>query len=362
MNRKSEFCLPQLAIVTGAPGWLGSSLITALIKGLPDFADQPALSRASERAIRALVLRGSDTGELQSLDGDLNFVEGDLASGAGLEQLMKDAPGATVFHIAGVIHPRKLRQEFYDVNVEGTRRLLEASARAGVRRFIYVSSNAPIGCNQNSDPGQIFDEKAPYHPYMHYGQSKKQGEELVNQAHKNGLETVIIRPPWFYGPRQPARQTLFFTMIKKGKMPIVGSGTNLRSMAYVDNICQALILSEKIDQANGKTYWIADERPYTMNEIVDTVERLLEKEFNIVCAHKRMHLPNLASEVALLVDGTLQGLGLYNQKFHVLSEMNKNIACKIDLAKAELGYNPRIALEEGMRRSIKWILDRGQTI
>lgn len=145
-------------------------------------------------------------------------------------------------------------------------------------------------------------------------------------------------------------------------MPIVGSGENLRSMAYVDNICQGLLLCEQVDQAKGKTYWIADQRPYTMNEIVDTVERVLENDFQIKCSHKRMHLPDLASDVAYIVDSTLQGLGLYHQKFHVLSEMNKNIACKIDLAQTELGYNPQIALEEGMRRSIKWIIDRGQTI
>jgi nucleoside-diphosphate-sugar epimerase len=70
---------------------------------------------------------------------------------------------------------------------------------------------------------------------------------------------------------------MFFSMIKNGKMPIVGSGENLRSMAYVDNICQGLLLCTQVEQAKGKTYWIADERPYTMNEIVDTVERVLRK-------------------------------------------------------------------------------------
>lgn len=374
--------MTDLAIVTGVPGWLGSNLVQALLKGLPDTttatttaaqaAPQPSaintsLLKQQARTVRALCLKGSDlnfsTGELAKLGGDLNFITGDLSTGEGLEALTEGARGATVFHVAGVIHPSRGRQEFYDVNCEGTKRLLTASMKAGVKRFVYVSSNSPMGCNKSTNEADRFDENSAYNPYMHYGRSKKMAEDLVNAASRKGnIETVIIRPPWFYGPQQPLRQTMFFSMIKNGKMPIVGSGENLRSMAYVDNICQGLLLCDKVDQAKGKTYWIADKRPYTMNEIVDTVERVLENDFQIKCSHKRMHLPNLASDVAYIVDSTLQGLGLYHQKFHVLSEMNKNIACKIDLAQTELGYNPQIELEEGMRRSIKWILDRGQTI
>ena len=186
-------------------------------------------------------------------------------------------------------------------------------------------------------------------------------EQLVTSA-DGSLETVIIRPPWFYGPGQPPRQSLFFTMIKNGKAPIVGDGKNMRSMAYVDNISQGLLLAESVDKANKQTYWIADARPYSMNEIVDTIEKVLEKDFSMKVAHKRMRLPGIASEVALAVDASLQSLGLYQQKIHVLSEMNKTIACSIQKARAELGYDPKVALEEGMRRSIDWVLKEGITI
>jgi nucleoside-diphosphate-sugar epimerase len=142
-------------------------------------------------------------------------------------------------------------------------------------------------------------------------------------------------------------------MIRDGKAPIVGSGENLRSMAYTENLAQGLLLAASVPAASGQIYWIADERPYSMNEIVDTIERLLETEFGQKCAHKRMRLPGLASEVALAADTVLQRLGLYQQKIHVLSEMNKTIACSVEKAKRELGYRPTIALEEGMRRSLR---------
>ena len=89
---------------------------------------------------------------------------------------------------------------------------------------------------------------------------------------------------------------------------------------------------------------------------------LWNPEFKLPVAHKRLHLPNLASEVAVVLDATLQSAGLYNQKIHVLSEMNKNIACSVSKAETELGYSPKVSLEEGMRRSIAFCLERGMQI
>ena len=198
---------------------------------------------------------------------------------------------------------------------------------------------------------------------MHYGRSKKAAEDLVNQAHEAGrIETVIIRPPWFYGPGQPPRQTTFFRMIKEGNMLIVGSGDNRRSMAYVDNIVQGLLLAARAPDANGRTYWIADEEPYSMNEIVETVADVLEHDFGMPVTRRTRRLPNVVSECGLVADRMIQAAGFYHQKIHVLSELNKTIACSIDAAKRELGYAPRVALREGMRRSVEALLADGGSL
>jgi nucleoside-diphosphate-sugar epimerase len=198
---------------------------------------------------------------------------------------------------------------------------------------------------------------------MNYGKSKMEMEQIVQQFTKAGkIETSVIRAPWFYGPDQPDRQILFFTMIKEGKGPIVGDGQNLRSMAYLDNLSQGLLLAAFQPQAAGEVYWIADEKPYTMNQIIDTIERLMEKEFGLTVAHKRLKLPGLAADVAEVVDGMMQKVGMYNQKIHVLGEMNKTIACSVEKAKQHLGYKPLVSLEEGMRRSLQSVFDNGQKI
>jgi nucleoside-diphosphate-sugar epimerase len=343
-----------LAIVTGAPGWLGTRLVQSLVQGLPDV---PSLG-PSDRKVRCLVLPDADAKELEALGPRVEIVRGDVTDPASLEPLFAGSKGATVFHSAGIIHPSAGTKQFFDVNVEGTRNMIEMAKKHRVRRFVHVSSNSPIGTNPTND--HVFDESAPYNPYMTYGKTKMMAEEIVTRAHGTGdIETVIIRPPWFYGPGQPPRQTLFFEMIRDGKAPIVGSGENRRSMAYVDNICQGLLLCERVDNAAGQIYWIADRKPYPMNEIIDTIERVMEKDFGIACAHKRMKLPGFASEVAWLVDATIQGVGAYHQKMHVLSEMNKTIACTIAKAEKELGYDPKVDLEEGMRRSLRWMKERG---
>jgi len=345
---------PQPILVTGALGWLGLSLVQALVQGLKDGDrfNQPF----PDMLLRCAILPHQNPTPLQQISPDIEIVRCDLRSPRDCEQFCAEAVGGWLFHAAGIIHPRRV-SEFYRVNAAGTRHLLTAAIQGKLQRFIAVSSNSPCGCNPH--PDHRFDEHSPYHPYMHYGRSKMQMEQAVQAVYQTGhLETVIIRPPWFYGPNQPPRQTLFFQMIRDGKAPIVGGGHNYRSMAYVDNICQGLLLAATSDRAPGKTYWIADARPYTMNEIVDTVEELLESEFGQRCRHRRLRLPGLASEVALAIDWCLQSLGLYHQKIHVLSEMNKTIACSIDKAARELGYAPQIELAEGMRRSIQWILEQ----
>ena len=341
-----------LTLVTGAPGWLGTRLVEALVHGLPDAKG----AAPAQRQIRCLVQPSTDAAALLALPG-VSVVRGDLTDAGSLKNWMEGAAGATVFHCAGIVHPTRAA-EFDAVNAQGTRAVLAAAASARVRRVVHVSSNSPFGANPTRD--HVFTEDAAFHPYMGYGKSKMAGEQAVAEAGRRGLlETVIIRAPWFYGPGQPPRQTQFFTLIRTGRFPLVGDGGNRRSMAYIDNLCQGLLLAESTAAANGQAYWISDERPYTMNEIIETVENVMERDFGIAVTRKRMRLPSVAADVARVCDRLLQSVGLYQQKIHVLSEMNLTIACSVAKACAQLGYRPAVSLEEGMRRSLAWVLAKG---
>jgi nucleoside-diphosphate-sugar epimerase len=142
-------------------------------------------------------------------------------------------------------------------------------------------------------------------------------------------------------------------MIKGGRPIVVGRGDNLRSMTYVDNAVQGLVLAASREAAAGKTYWITDRRPYSFIEILQTVARLLEVDM------RPRYLPSVTSDMARFVDSLLQMAGWYNQEIHVAGELAATIAASCEAARRELGYDPEIELEEGMRRSIAWCREQG---
>ncbi len=343
-------------LVTGAPGWLGSRLLEVLQTGLPDVAGLEAPS--GDRVIRCLVQPGS--GELRG-DENLQIAHGDLGNAEALAGFCRGAEGAVLFHVAGLVHPSRSTRELFTTNVAGTRHLLNAASEAGIRRIVAISSNSPFGFNRS--PEHRFDESSPYSPYMAYGRSKREMELLLREAHASGrIEVTILRPPWFYGPHQPPRQTLFFSMIRHGRFPVLGDGKQMRSMAYVDNICQGMLLAADSAAAAGQTYWIADERPYSIREIVETVSEVLEEELMLPCAERQLELPGLVGDLARLADAAIQSTGLYNQKIHVLGEMGQTIACSVDKARRELGYAPTVSLRQGMAESVRWCLANGLVI
>lgn len=331
-------------LVTGSPGWLGTRLVQVLVRGDPEIG---TFEHYPERQVRCLVLPGIDVSVLEAMSVEIVF--GDIRKP---ETLSKAVNGIdTIFHCAGVIHPKRVK-DFYDINTIGTKNLLAAAKEAGVRRFIYVSSNSVAGVNTHRS--KLMTEVDSPRPYKHYGKSKLLAEKAVLEACKSGaLESVVIRPCWYYGPGQPERQTQLFRMIKYGKVPLFGNGENLRSMSYIDNAIMGLLLAEKSEIAKGKIYWIADSEPYSTIEIYRVIAKLLEVKL------KFRKIPKSVSKAFELLDTMIQGLRFYSSYIHVAGEMAKDIACSIDLARSELGYEPKIGLEEGMRRSIEWCRAHG---
>jgi len=343
-------------ILTGGSGWLGRRVALALTLGMPELGQ---FGKGGQK-IRCLVPAGEDAIDLHALDAEI--IRGGVNDAFALEDLMSGANGGVLIHMAGLIHPPGRTAWFNSVNVEGTRQVLEMAKRYGINRMIVVSSNSPFGGNPS--PENTFNEDSPYNPYMGYGKSKMQMEKLLlsHMESGQGPEVVILRAPWFYGPGQPPRQTVFFTMIKEGKFPLIGNGMNRRSMGYVDSLAFGILLAAEKPEAANQIFWLADQTPYAMVEIISTVKEILRDDFGLQVSNRQLHLPYITSDIARVVDGTLQSLGLYHQKFHVLSEMNMTIACDINKSKLLLGYEPLVTLREGMRRSVEWCLANGYKI
>jgi nucleoside-diphosphate-sugar epimerase len=336
---------PAEVVITGAAGWLGQNLVRRLAP--------------ERRRLRCLVHRDEEAALLEVVGPNVEVVVGDVRDPAAVDRLFEGVGGATVFHTASVIHPRRVR-ELFDVNVGGTQLLLDRARRAGAGRFLHVSSNSPFGAN--AAPTDRFDEDSPYNPYLGYGRSKLEAEELVfRSAERGDVATVVLRPPWFYGPHQPDRQSQFFAAIRRGRFPLVGDGAQQRSMVYVGNLVDGLLRAEVAAPAVGRAYWVADAEPYELRRILDTVRQALAAE-GLDVSGRQVRVPRRAAEVAAAVDAGLQQRGLYQQALHVLGELKDTIACDIGRARAELGYEPRTELLGGMRVSIRWCLEHGKPI
>lgn len=323
------------AMVTGAPGWLGTRLIEVL--------------RENGRDVCAIVLKGMDASYLEMLGAEV--IEADITDGATLSGALNGV--GTVFHCAGIIHPSLFRaKDFYRINSDGTRNMLEASVNAGVKKFIHVSSNSAQGVNVRRSV--LMTEDGPDKPYTDYGISKHKAEQIVKEYQRAGrIETVIIRPCWFYGPRQPARMTKLMNMIKDGSPLLFGDGKNIRSMTYIDNLIDAMLLVEDSDKAIGETYWIANEEPRTSLEIYEEIARNLGVEL------KPKYVPKIVSQILEKVDILLGKFGIYEINVHVGGEMVRDIGCSIEKAKKELGYEPKVSFEEGIKASVEWAKEEG---
>ena len=342
-------------LITGAPGWLGKAFLRKIFDGSAslNFSD-----------IKILIKDKSEEESLSMfIEKDVSFSYGDLTNKKSVDLFLENSEGATLFNFAGMIHPKIFNQlDFNLINNIGVSYLAKKSIENGLKKFVSLSSNSPNGYTKNNH--ELFTESSPYFPYMGYGKSKMQMElNLIDLSRQQeNTNFTIIRAPWFYGPDQPKRQSEFFSMVRSGRFPLIGTGENIRSMSYVDNLVEGVILASKYFDKNGEIFWIADERPYSMNEIIGTIKDLMRNEFSMDVSKRQLKLPSFISDSARYIDYTSQSLGIYIQKIHVLSEMNQNIACSITKAKDVLGYKPNISLREGMKNSLNWCLENNLRI
>ncbi|MGD2200576.1 MAG: NAD-dependent epimerase/dehydratase family protein [Candidatus Bathyarchaeota archaeon] len=344
--------MPDTVLVTGASGWLGNRLCQIL--GNQGRAIRAMVIPAHREHLDILRLR-------QSLpeDSSLEITVADVTDETTLGAATRDVD--TVFHCVGVIHPQNAKA-FYEINAEGTRNTLEACINSGVRRFIYVSSNAAQGFNRiyeekNGERVPVpLTEEMPCHPESDYGRSKLEAERIVNGLHEEqGIETVIIRPPMYYGPRLPERTQRLYNMVRNGLplvggVPVFGGGYVYRSVVYLDNVCEALLLAENSKKANGETYWIADEGMITWREYLETVAAALDTELEV------FSLPRFVAKSLEMADMMSGWMGLYVQLFHVLGEMGRDCVCSIEKAKKDLGYKAEISTGEGVKRTVDWMI------
>ena len=193
-------------LLTGATGFVGSHVARALVAG--------------GHAVRALVRRTSSRAILSDVP-EVEWVEGDVVDVGSLRAAVRGCEAVVHAAAAVAFGPRAAARQ-REVNVEGTRHVLEAARAAGVRRFVHTSSIAAIG---RVPEGAVADEDARYDwpPGLPYNESKRDSERLVRRA--EGIETDCVSPALVFGPGEVTKRTLpLFRLVKWGLLPLVPPG------------------------------------------------------------------------------------------------------------------------------------------
>ena len=319
-------------LVTGGTGFTGSALVYRLLEegyGVRSLDNQKGIVYDQLEEAGAELILGSIT--------DVDFVK----------KCMDDVD--FVFHLAAAF--RKLDvpdKHYYDVNVNGTRNVLEAAKQHSVTKVVYCSTQGVHGHITNP-PG---DENSPISPADYYQQTKYEGELVAKEYMKNGMKVTTIRPTAIYGPGDPGRFLMIYKWAKKGFFPMFGSGKTFYHPVYIDNLVDAFMLTMGPDRGTGETYIIADEEYLEIRELVKKAGQAMDIDVKV------RHFPIFPLIVAgHACEKICKPFGIAPPIFPRRVDWYRQIrAFKIDKAKRELGYEPKIGIDEGLRRTAEWYL------
>ena len=321
-------------LVTGATGFTGSHLVRRLVAGGTQVT---AFARASSR-----------TKELAELGVEVRTV--DIRDRTAVARHME--PFHQVYHIAAAFRTQHAdMKEFRRVNAEATGHLLEAAQEQGVRRFVHCSTVGVQGEIENPPA----TEEHPFRPGDPYQATKLEGEILAQEAMEDGsMEVTVVRPVGIYGPGD-LRFLKLFRPIARRRFVMIGSGEALYHLTYVDDLVDGILLAGEHPEARSEVFTLGGARYTTLNELTRLIAEALE------VPPPRLRIPYAPVHLASVIcDRVFRSVGLspplYPRRVEFFS---KDRAFDISKARRLLGYEPRVGLQEGLRRTAEWYRTKG---
>ena len=347
VSLQQNFKIKMKILITGASGFIGSFIVEeALRRGYETWA---AVRKSSSRAF------------LQ--DARINFIELNLDSEEQLTRQLTGLQFDYVVHAAGVTKCLDAN-DFHRINTEGTQHLVHVllALQMPIKRFVYISSLSIMGAIREEQPYQEIRESDEPRPNTAYGKSKLEAEQWLESLNSpstllpqlsSPFPYVILRPTGVYGPRERD----YFLMAKSIKAHTdfaVGYQPQDITFVYVTDVVQAVFLAcEK--GVTGRRYFLSDGEVYQSATFSNLIRRELGNPWWIRITAPLWLLRVITFCGEYIGHWTGKVTALNNDKYHIMRQ--RNWRCDITPARQELGYEPKVKLEEGVRRSIQWYKD-----
>jgi nucleoside-diphosphate-sugar epimerase len=325
-------------VVTGATGFVGPHLIDAL--------------GSRRRKVRCLV---RDRGRAAQLERPgVEVVECPLVEGDALSRALQGAE--RLFHLAGGGKVSTASAEGLEglraSNVAPLRAVIASARAAGVRRVVHFSSISAMGVQLD----QRLDEDSPCRPVTPHEVAKYESEGVALAGSGDGLDVVVLRPSQIYGPGDERSEIVkLVRLARRGAVPLFGGGEGLVPWVFVSDVVDAALAAAEHAAAAGRVYIVSDEDSYRFADVVRCIARTLGRERGGV------DIPSVLSWPAIgAMEKVAHAIGVEPPfTLHRLASMTGRRLVSIDRARRELGYEPKVGLEEGMDRTVRWYAARG---
>lgn len=318
------------AFITGASGFIGNHLTQEFIR--------------RNWHVRVLLHKTPI-----SVDKNYEIVRGDILD---FELLKKSLKGTDIlFHLAAALGASLInKQTFYKINAQGTENVLKAARETGVNKIIHFSSAGVLGSTKRND---IADEGYPLNPIDVYDKSKLEGEKIALRYANEGMNVIIIRPGWVYGPGDRRTFKLIKSIAKK-RFILVTRGKTFQTPICIDDLIQGSILCSERGK-KGEIYHLAGKEILTVREIVHHIAEATGEKI------PGFTLPLFPLKVTAFF---MEKLFSLFKKEAPLTMGKLAFFChpkplSIKKAKKELGFSPEIDFQTGIIRAVSWYKGHG---
>jgi len=319
------------AAVTGSAGFIGRALVAALI----------------DRGDSVVALLRKDHVEPAAWRGRADIFRSDLATGPPTEA-MRDVE--VVFHCAAQVRPTWEREAYSRNNVQATRSVLEAALAARVR-VVHFSSLAVHGehiDHRDANESASFANPPP-NPYV---ETKIESERVVEEFRGRGLNVVVLRPGWVWGPGDSGTASIA-RQLRRGRILIPGRGSNVLHLVYIDNVVGAALLADRVAAAQNEAFIVHDDFGLTTDDFTRKVAAALG--VNPTIRHVPVSLA-LAGAACIEVGSRLMRRDPFLTRYQV-AILARNQGFSIAKARGTLGFRPEVTLDEALARTARWITE-----